>query len=46
VAQDGAAAVTWVWADLQLRENFATQAALAWAHYRNAKLDETRGWID
>jgi tetratricopeptide (TPR) repeat protein len=46
VAQDGAAAVTWARADLQLRENFATQAALAWAHYRNAELDGARGWID
>ena len=46
VAQDGAAAVTWARADLQLRENFATQAALAWAHYRNAEFDGARGWID
>jgi predicted Zn-dependent protease len=46
VAQQGAAAVTWARADLQLRENFATQAALAWAHYRNGELDEARGWID
>ena len=46
VAQDGAAAVIWARADLQLRENFATQAALAWAHYRNAEFDEARGWIE
>jgi tetratricopeptide (TPR) repeat protein len=46
VAQDGAAAVTWARADLQLRENFATQAALAWAHHRNAEFDEARGWIE
>jgi hypothetical protein len=46
VAKDGAAAVTWARADLQLRENFATQAALAWAHYRNAEFDEARGWIN
>jgi tetratricopeptide (TPR) repeat protein len=46
VAKDGAAAVTWARADLQLRENFATQSALAWALYRNAELDEARGWID
>ncbi len=46
VAKDGAAAVTWARADLQLRENYATQSALAWAHYRNAQFDEARGWID
>jgi len=46
VAKDGAAAVTWARADLQLRENFATQAALAWAFYRNAELDKARVWID
>ncbi len=46
VAQDGAAAVTWARADLQLRENFATQAALAWALYRNAEFEQARGWID
>lgn len=46
VARDGAAAVAWARADLQLRENFATQAALAWALYRNAEFDEARRWID
>ena len=37
VAKDGTEAVSWARADLQLRENFSTQAALAWAHYRNAR---------
>jgi tetratricopeptide (TPR) repeat protein len=46
VARDGAAAVTWAKADLQLRENFATQSALAWAFYRDAEFKEARGWID
>jgi hypothetical protein len=46
VAKDGAAAVNWARRDLELRENFATQSALAWALYRNAELDEARGWID
>jgi tetratricopeptide (TPR) repeat protein len=46
VAKDGAAAVTWARADLQLRENFATQSALAWALYRNAEFPEARSWID
>jgi hypothetical protein len=45
VAKDGAAAVNWARLDLQLRENFATQSALAWALYRNAELDEARTWI-
>jgi tetratricopeptide (TPR) repeat protein len=31
---------------LQLRENFSTQATLAWALYRNGQLDEARDWID
>jgi tetratricopeptide (TPR) repeat protein len=46
VAKDGAAAVTWARADLRLRENFSTQAALAWAFYRNGQFDEARNWID
>jgi hypothetical protein len=46
VAKDAEAAVTWARADLQLRENFATQSALAWALYRNAELEEARSWID
>ena len=46
VAKDAAAAVTWARADLQLRENFATQSALAWALYQNAELEEARSWID
>jgi tetratricopeptide (TPR) repeat protein len=46
VAKDGAAAIVWSRADLQLRENFATQAALAWAYYRNGEFDSARGWID
>jgi len=46
VARDGPQAVTWAKADLQLRENFATQSALAWAFYRNAEFKEARGWID
>jgi tetratricopeptide (TPR) repeat protein len=46
VAKDGAAAVAWARADMQLRENFSTQAALAWAQYRNRQFNEARGWID
>jgi tetratricopeptide (TPR) repeat protein len=46
VAKDGAAAVTWARADLRLRENFSTQAVLAWALYRNGWFHEARNWID
>jgi tetratricopeptide (TPR) repeat protein len=35
VARDGAAAVHWARKDIALRENFFTQAALAWALYRD-----------
>jgi tetratricopeptide (TPR) repeat protein len=46
VAEDGAAAVKWARKDLQLRENFATQAALAWAHYRDGQFSDAVYWID
>jgi tetratricopeptide (TPR) repeat protein len=46
VAKDGTQAVGWARADLELRENFSTQSALAWAHYRNRKFDEARFRID
>jgi len=37
VAKDGAAAVYWARKDVALRENFSTQAALAWAFYRDGQ---------
>ena len=46
VAEDGAEAVKWADKDLQLRENFATQAALAWAFYRDRRFNEAVHWID
>jgi tetratricopeptide (TPR) repeat protein len=46
VTKDGTAAVAWAKADLQLRQNYATQAGLAWAFYRNGEFGEARGWID
>jgi tetratricopeptide (TPR) repeat protein len=46
VAKNGTEAVRWARADLQLRQNFSTQAALAWALYRNGQFDEARAWID
>jgi tetratricopeptide (TPR) repeat protein len=46
VAEDGGKAVKWAYKDLQLRENFATQAALAWAFYRDERFGEALHWID
>jgi tetratricopeptide (TPR) repeat protein len=45
VAQNGAEAVRWAQEDLALRENFMTQAALAWAFYHNDQFGEARHWI-
>jgi len=44
--EDAAEAVKWADKDLQLRENFATRAALAWALYRDGRLSEAVQWID
>jgi len=46
VAENGAEAVKWADKDLQLRDNFATQAALAWALYRDRRFSEAAHWID
>jgi tetratricopeptide (TPR) repeat protein len=46
VAEDGEQAVVWARKDLQLRENFSTQAALAWAYYRAGRSGAARDWID
>jgi tetratricopeptide (TPR) repeat protein len=46
VAEDGAAALKWARKDLRLRENFATQAALAWALYRDGQFSDAVRWID
>ena len=46
VAEDGAEAARWAYKDLQLRENFATQAALAWAHYRDGQFGGAVHWIE
>ena len=45
-AEDGADAVKWASKDLQMRENFATQAALAWAFYRDGRIGDAVHWID
>lgn len=41
-----AAAVEWARRDVALRENFTTQAALAWALFRNGEIDRGIHWID
>jgi tetratricopeptide (TPR) repeat protein len=40
VREDGAEAVRWARKDLDLRQNFSTQAALAWALYRDGRFAE------
>ena len=40
VLEDGPSAVKWARLDIELRENFATQAALAWALYRAGEFAE------
>jgi tetratricopeptide (TPR) repeat protein len=46
VREDGAAAVAWARKDLALRDNFATQAALAWALWRNDQFTEAAAFMD
>jgi len=38
--EDGKEAVKWAQKDLELRQNFATQAAMAWAYYRNGQFTD------
>jgi Tetratricopeptide repeat len=40
VVEDGEEAIKWAVKDLELRENFSTQAALAWALYRAGEVEE------
>jgi tetratricopeptide (TPR) repeat protein len=40
VREDGREAVKWARKDIELRENFSTQAALAWALYRDGQFPE------
>jgi tetratricopeptide (TPR) repeat protein len=42
VREDGAEAVRWARKDVELRDNFSTQAALAWALYRDGQFAEAR----
>jgi tetratricopeptide (TPR) repeat protein len=46
VREDGAEAVRWAEQDHALRENFATQAAFAWALYRNRRFSEAGALMD
>lgn len=46
VREDGAEAVVWARKDLALRDNFATQAALAWALWRNDQFTEAAAFMD
>jgi tetratricopeptide (TPR) repeat protein len=46
VAEVGAEAVKWAHKDLRLRENFATQAALAWSLHRAGRSSDALGWIE
>jgi tetratricopeptide (TPR) repeat protein len=43
--EEPAEAVRWAREDLQMRSNFSTQAAMAWALYRNAQLSEAVEYI-
>jgi tetratricopeptide (TPR) repeat protein len=43
VAQDGREAVKWATRDVELRRNYATEDALAWALYRDGQTSEALG---
>jgi tetratricopeptide (TPR) repeat protein len=43
--KNGSEAVKWARQDIVLRENFATQSALAWALYRNGEVDAAARWM-
>jgi tetratricopeptide (TPR) repeat protein len=43
--KNGSDAVKWARQDIVLRENFATQSALAWALYRNGEVDAAARWM-
>src|SRR5262249_1034115 len=46
VREDGEEAVKWARRDVGLRENFSTQAALAWALYRGGHFEEAWAAIE
>lgn len=46
VRENGSEAVKWAGKDAALRNNFATQAQLAWAYYRNGQFEEAKKLIN
>ncbi len=46
VREDGAEALKWARKDVELRDNFATQSAVAWALYLDGQLEEAARWMD
>lgn len=46
VRQDSSTAVKWARKDLELRENFSTQAAMAWALHRGGEIEEALIWMN
>jgi tetratricopeptide (TPR) repeat protein len=46
VAEDGANTTIWALKDIALRENFSTQAALAWAYFRAGRFADAVLWSD
>ncbi len=46
VREDGASAVAWARKDLALRDNFATQAAFAWALWHDHQFREAAAFMD
>jgi tetratricopeptide (TPR) repeat protein len=46
VREDGAEAEKWARKDLELRKNYGTRDALAWALFRDGRIDEALGEID
>ncbi|HXE11755.1 MAG TPA: tetratricopeptide repeat protein [Bryobacteraceae bacterium] len=46
VREDGSEAVAWACRDFELRRNFGTEGALAWALYRNGQIAEADAMMD
>lgn len=46
VTKNGTEAVRWARMDLELRNNFSTQSALAWALYLEGNVGEAMEWLD
>jgi tetratricopeptide (TPR) repeat protein len=46
VRENGREAVAWARKDFELRRNFATEGALAWALYRNGRIEEADAMME